>query len=1004
MKFLQILFLFIFSSSVSVQAQSYWQQKINYNINVHLDVKTNILTGKQVITYYNNSPDTLKELYFHLYWNAFKKNSYMQRKSLAVNRSQGDMINSLAKDEEGDVSVKQIKVNKRLLKWDEHDTVLRLQLEEALNPNSSIIIEVDFVSQVPLLTRRAGRDNSQGIRFSMAQWYPKLAEYDSEGWHHDEYAGREFYGIWGDFDVSITLDSKYVVASSGEIQNPEIVKCGYDLGKTDTTILEPASGIQKDSVKTWRFRAENVHDFAWAADDKFIHDITYWKEVTIHSLYIPSYRERWKNVKKYAEVMLDFYSETYGKYPYKTFTVVQAGDGGMEYPTIIFNAGFSPGLMAHEGGHQWFYGLLGNNESREGWLDEGIITYTTDKNCIERFNYPVKIEPEEGLGGILQLPYDVHNNYRSYWGISKFDLEEPILTHSDHFKDDAAYSFATYVKGSFIMPMLEYVIGDDVFNRFMKRYFDEWHFKHPHSSDFQRVAEKESGMELDWFFDEWLRTTKTCDYAINSLSGYWIDLNGKRKYRVTCELENRDDIIMPIDLQINFKEGTSKKCIIPIDWNPKQETEAIMLPRWKWVDKSYSFSYDFDEEVTSVIIDPTLRLKDLNRLNNSSGFLPPFDFNFVRPIQFAPPIDKYWITYRPSVWYSVPDGFRFGLVERGGYMGSPMVNPDYRNNAGLWYAAKSKQFDFELSFSFPLSAFGKMASVTINTSKLYGIKNIGVIANKIFTPLSPYSDVLQSVDIYYNFYRLDENDYPFQSSKWDRGSTNRLGIQYKYENESNSRITLTGETVFDSRVNYSKLTFEYLRSLSFLPVSFRFYSGFASALPAVQDRFYLSSANPLEEYSNSFYRSLLFLSNKSVEKIGLNKTGGAGLTSKIDDNISGRNILSLNIETNPVSLEDIGIRTPVISGISFIAFSNFANVWTHDFESFDNFIDAWYAEAGLAITWSPFGRRNLLAGIFQELNDLNIRFNFPLLLNRVPEKDKYFDWRWNISIGKVIDL
>ena len=1001
-----LLFLFLFISYHFLFSQCYWQQQVDYKMDIFLDVNTNILKGQQKITYYNNSPDTLKEIYFHLYWNAFKKGSYMYKKSISVKRITAELIDKLTKEEEGNVIIKKISIKNKQLNWEEHDTILRLILDEPLNPKDSVVIETEFESQVPLLVRRAGRDNSQDIRYSMAQWYPKIAEYDLEGWHHDEYAGREFYGVWGNFDVKITLDSRYIVASSGVIQNPEEVKCGYELGKIDTTIIEYEHNNFTNKVKTWHFKAENVHDFAWAADFKYIHDITYWNNVIIHSLYTPAFRDRWKNVKYYAQQMLDFYSQNYGPYPYKSFTVVQAGDGGMEYPTIIFNLGYSPGLMAHEGGHQWFYGLLGNNETREAWLDEGFITYTTDKNTIEKFNYPIKIEPEKGLKGLFQLPYDQNNNYRYYWSISKLNLEEPILTHSDIFKDDMAYSFSTYVKGSFVLPMLEYVIGDDKFKLLMKEYYNKWHFKHPHSNDFQRLAEKISGMELDWFFDEWLRTTKKCDYAITSFSGNWIEIDKQRKYNVKCNLENRDEIVMPLDLTINFVDGTSQKAIIPVDWNPKKEINSILLPRWDWVDKNYSFEYNFEKQVTSIEIDPSLRMKDLNRLNNKSGLIPPLDINFIRPIQLSPPIDKYWITYRPNLWYSIKDGLRIGLFEQGGYMGYQTIQPDYNNNFGINYLTKSKQVDFEFMYSLPIKSFGTLTYLNTSAYKLYGIKGFDFRIEHTITPLYPLLGNTHKVCAYYNFNQLVENDLPFYNIIWDRGSLNKFGIYYQWlnYNKDKTKFTFNLESIFHKDSRIYKFSLEFLYSLSNIPLSFRFFGGYSSSMPPYQERFYLSYANPNEQYSDKVYKSILFLNQKFNENAKINLSGGGGITSLINHNINGKNMISLNFNFLEYKLSDLNINLPLLKETQFNSFINLSNIWNNSYKNLNDFYKNIYTEAGVTFSIQPFNNLGIYSYIIPEIKDLSLNFNIPFYMSKNEYNNKIFDWRWNISIGKLINI
>jgi hypothetical protein len=1006
-----IKFLYIFcfiSFTFSLLSQERWQQWIDYKINVDLDVETNILNGKEIIKYYNNSPDTLKEIYCHLYWNAFKPGSYMNIKSINVNRDNGIRISLLRPDEQGNVKVNDIKVNGINVRAEEYGTILKIILNNPLYPKDSIEIYLDFISQVPKLTRRSGRDNNQGIRYSMAQWYPKVCEYDFEGWHHDQYAGREFYGVWGNFDVMITLDANYVIGATGIVQNPEEVKCGYEFGRIDTTwIKKPSEVFPKGVTKTWHFKALNVHDFAWVADDKYIHDIIFWKDVIIHSFYIPSYRDQWRNVKYYAQDMLDFYSENYGMYPYRQFTIAQAGDAGMEYPNITFNASGSPGLVGHEGGHQWFYGLVANNESREAWLDEGFITYITNRFLIEKFRSPTSFTPA-GLSNILLPPYDLHGNYRNYWQIAKLGIEEPVLTHSDYFEDDMIYSFETYAKGGMILPMIEYVIGDSVFNQMMKTYFEKWHFKHPHSQDFQRIAEKESGMELDWFFDEWLTTTKTCDYAINKLDGKWITEDGKPKYQLRCELENKDKIIMPIDLMLMFKGGKKQKMIIPVEWGFKKEENTIILPRWDWVNKKYSFTYSFDEEVMSAEIDPSLRLKDLNRLNNTSGFFPKFDIFFIRPIQLNPPVDAYWIQYKPHLLYSIPDGIKPGIVVSGGYLGGNFIPPDYATRLGLWYCTKSNQMDFDIGYSSSISGFGKMAYFSSSFSKINGVRNISIEINKLLEPFHPAFSDEEVAGIRFEHTQLIENDYPQYHLDWERGKLNTLRLFYNQRayRTGLSRFNVSAEVGFNSTVNYSKFIIEIMNKILNEPViNLRFYGGFSSSLPPVQNQFNLTSSNANEQYKSFLFRNLLGLNKNFPEKVNLRLEGEGNLRGYIDryTEFNGRNILAFNLETGLFSPLKT-LKVPFISGINLGLFFDAGNIWSKSFENTEAYFKNFRFDGGLLLEYSL--PENLssqqIKTVFSFLNDFIIRFNIPFWVSHPESGKNKFDWRWNISIGKAI--
>ncbi|CUT00046.1 Peptidase MA superfamily, partial [Candidatus Kryptonium thompsonii] len=287
----------------------------------------------------------------------------------------------------------------------------------------------------------------------------------------------------------------------------------------------------------------------------------------------------------------------------------QAGDGGMEYPMLIMITGYRGrtsmiGILAHEIGHNWFYGLIGNNESKEAWIDEGGASFVTPR--VFRKLLGEKWRNDSSLFDRLLRPeFDIFGGYKNYIRFSQFGYEEPTLLHSDFFRESVAYTNAVYGKGASVFEMLEYVVGDSVFDLIMKEFFKEWSFKHPTTKDFERVAERVSGMELDWFFDQWLKTTRKCDYGIESFSGKWISENGLRKYSIKVKLRNHGQIVMPIDFYIYFEDGTYQKVIIPLDLQlkPKKEANAIILPHWFWVNPVYEFELSFDKKVKMVEID-----------------------------------------------------------------------------------------------------------------------------------------------------------------------------------------------------------------------------------------------------------------------------------------------------------------------------------------------------------------------------------------------------------------
>jgi hypothetical protein len=356
--------------SLSLTAQ-YWQQAVDYTMTVSLDPETANYSGTQKLVYTNNSPEALHKVFYHLYFNAFKPGSEMavQLKNSPDRNTRFSVdLDTLSLESQGALSVSDLTQDGVLVKTIDAETILEVTLNKPIPPGGSSTFELNFEGHVPDVIRRAGKNSKEGIAFSMAQWYPKVVEYDVEGWNADPYIGREFHGVWGDFDVKITLDKDFMVAASGYLQNAD------DIGKDYSERKRPKT---KKGEITWHFIAPQVHDFTWAADPEYIHDTHPGpNEVTLHFFYKndPDIIENWKKLQPHTAKMMSYYNEKIGPYPYDQYSVVQGGDGGMEYAmlTLItggrnYNSLF--GVTAHELAHSWFQHVLATNETKHEWMD-----------------------------------------------------------------------------------------------------------------------------------------------------------------------------------------------------------------------------------------------------------------------------------------------------------------------------------------------------------------------------------------------------------------------------------------------------------------------------------------------------------------------------------------------------------------------------------------------------------------------------------------------------------
>lgn len=595
MRKIAILILAIIGLLQTSNAQSYWQQRVSYVMNVELNTENHQVSGKQELTYTNNSPDTLYKVYYHLYFNAFQPGSMMDVRSRTISdpdRRVKDRISKLMPDEIGFQKIKGLQLNGEKVNFSIEGTILTALLPKPIAPEESVVFTMDFQSQVPKQIRRSGRDNMEGIEYTMTQWYPKMAEYDKDGWHANEYVGREFYGVWGDFDVTITLDSNYVVAGTGVVQNPNEVGHGYGTKNSGNAKLK------------WHFKAENVHDFGWAADPDYQHDIVKVDDnLNVHFFYqTDTLAGQWKDIQPDVVEMFKITNKTFGRYPYSDFSVIQGGDGGMEYPMCTMVRGHGDrdgmiGLITHESIHNWYYGVLGTNEYRYPWMDEGMTTYA-EEYALDKLN---NLNGKDFLNDSYQRYFKLANEYTQ--------LNEPLSTPGDLFNYNFVYSYNAYYRGAITQNMLRYIVGDETYYRAILRYFEEWKFKHPTPSDLLRIMELESNLELDWFFEHWVNTLHRIDYSVK-----YEEVEGK----TLVTLKNESDLPMPIDVSVKLKNGETVSIYVPLrQMRGVKTTNAKVLESWIWVAPEYTFNLDYAAaEIESISIDPENMLADVNRENN----------------------------------------------------------------------------------------------------------------------------------------------------------------------------------------------------------------------------------------------------------------------------------------------------------------------------------------------------------------------------------------------------
>lgn len=582
--------IFICCFALQLKARQSFQQRADYKIAVFLDDKLRSLAGRIQIAYQNNSSDTLDKIYFHLYWNAFQANSAMAHRSQYVDIRRKNMLKiiKLSPDEEASMQIEKIWVNSQEAILKVYGSIAEISLPKAILPHSQNQIDLSFKGKIPPLLRRAGYSlNPQKTEFSIAQWYPKLVQYDDAGWHPIFYVGREFYGIFGDFQVSINAPKTYIVAAGAS--------------------LDSVSNF--DSLrKIWHFSTKNTHDFMWAADK----DFHYFSDT------IPKYNIRlnfyykakdsaesrpWINLYEQLFHSYPLMDSLFGRYPYSEYTFIQGGDGGMEYQmgTLMREPSYSTAI--HEWFHSWYQGALASNEARYAWLDEGFTSYATSRIIAQL--YPSKAQKQAPISNL-----DDYNYYYKFLK-KKTNREEPMGTLADFYEKDQAYTLGSYIKGSIFLSQLGYIVGDKLRDKILRTYKTQYQFKHPSPDDFITIAEKVSGIQLKWYLNFWTATTKTIDYSLNRKGNKII-------------LSRKGELPMPIDLVVYYTNGDKENHYIPLDLMLGSKTEneypgsqRIIHPDWIWTNPQYEFTLEPQErKIQKIILDPSLRMADIKRKDN----------------------------------------------------------------------------------------------------------------------------------------------------------------------------------------------------------------------------------------------------------------------------------------------------------------------------------------------------------------------------------------------------
>ncbi|NNC85657.1 MAG: M1 family metallopeptidase [Bacteroidia bacterium] len=1024
----------------------YWQQDVHYKIDAEINSETDIIDATQQLDYYNNSPDTLFVLYFHLYQNAFQPGSYYDKFKNANNEPQ--WFGKYERQKLG-TTISKIKVsnnsskNKFYTPDTIHDnSIFIVKLNSPLPPNQNVKIEIDFKTYFDKGSMRRRMDvySTFGQKhYNGVHWYPRMCVYDRKfGWHTDQHLGKEFYGDFGTFDVKLTFPNHFIVEGTGTILNrdkvlPESLRKKLDIQNfKDKPLNSPPSTIisNNGTKKTWHFYAENIHDFGFTADPHYRIQYTYSKNGTeCIALAQEQVAAKWQNASDYAAKCIDFYESNFEKYEWPKIIVADARSG-MEYNMMTLDGGTDPGyrgLLAHEIGHMWFYGMLGTNEAYRAYMDEGFTQYLTAKALTHidgKYGPPKAFTNNHKMKYTRLLEPRYERALINYITFAHDEKDGQLETHSHEFGENLAHRGPygqVYRKGASMLYNLEYVLGEELFNKAMRHYVKKWKIAHPYPEDFKKAFIEYTHVDLNWFFDQWLETDKQIDYKIKSVN----KIKGSDNYEITFKRMGR--MQMPIDFTVINNDGKRRDYHVPNTYFVKN-TNAKVLPAWKGWDKlneTYTAVINSPDGIKSVQIDTTYRLADVNQLNNSKSI--PFSLTLDAGIKTQPRWEAYDLKLRPDIWWNEYDGLKTGFHLEGDYMQHRhKVVIDAWINTGMAQGGLEQtvdpnlydNFSFRATYSTPMNWLFKNSGMHIMGQHLDGLtagslkfdwtsKNKNVVAYTMFKSM-----------VRNNTSDLDYLLYPDEWLSSRVNNTLHVGFDFtkKYYKGMFTNNSFIKTSVTTSDYNFTQVGSDLInrKTLGKFKVSTRLFGVLGTGVNMPRESaLFLAGANPEE-----------MMDNKYVRSIGLVPTDWLGFGDDVNHFHHGGG-LNLRGYSGYLAPEDIdGSQTFTykgLSGASFNAEIDFANLFnlkpriTKDWLKLDTylFFDGGFISTNLITESFEMGEIRTDAGIgsaltikkfgpFETAKPLTIRFDMPLVLNRTPaESPDYVQFRWIVGVNRA---
>ncbi len=1029
----------------------YWQQDVHYTIDATLDDSLNTITGNTYkLVYWNNSPNTLNELYFHLFQNSAQPGSYYE--DLNKNNKIPIKYGKYEQDGLGTIT-EYIQVNGQPVRTVLDNTILKVFLNQPLQSGDSLVVTMKFTTYYDngsMRRRMKFYETFNTKHFDGVFWYPTICVYDKKfGWTTDQDLDKEFYHDFGTFDVALTFPQEYVLDATGVLINekevlPDTLRARLDLknfankkfGEQPSIIIPK----EKGKTKTWIFHAENVHNFAFTADPLYRIGETSWNGVRVITLAQEQSASKWQQSGEYTAKIIRTYSKDFGMYDWPKIIIADAKDG-MEYPMLTLDNGTYPQhqyLLSHEVGHMWFYGMVGSNETYRAFMDEGFTQFLTvwsmDKILGAKRD---RIHPNKFIDKHTDS-LDNRYEYLYYPFLNHVteNYDEPINTHSCAFNGAVRHSGnygLVYYKAGTMLYNLKYVLGDSLFVGAMKHYVEEWKFAHPYPEDFRDAIIEYTKADLNWFFDEWLETTKYIDYKVKSVKKV-SEKGTPLVYNITFERLGR--MQMPLKFTVTFKDGTSQKFVIPNTWFVAPTKDSVLSKWYGWdlLKPTYTAELKPSSEIQSVIIDPEMLMADDDNSNNQWGKKTNRTIEFDHRV----PQLKNWKYrrnyFRPDIWYNGFDGVQLGVHAEGKYFNK------YNYHISVWGNTTLGQYErfptekkpqyiaFNAIYNRQLSHVSRElfanSQLAFNAGVWKGILGIEKTfrkqdqRNPKFTKLSVFAKYLVN-EYNYQSYLLYPGEWGVrtQSTQWVNASLNiSLLRNYTYTKGSGTASISVRAPFIASDYNYSQITGEAKNTYALtkkLDLKTRAFAQLGLNSIPLESSLYMAGANQEQMIDNKFTRAIGFVpydwlnyqdnTNHFQHGGGLNLRGYAGMycSEKISTTSGDTIVYAYNGQSGgAINLEldfdkYIKIKTKgIVKNIHFDMYGFFDAGMLNYKVATKNYWSSMRMDAGLGsamtIRFSPY-----------DITPLVIRVDFPLWINTPVEGTNYGDFRWVLSVNRA---